>query len=213
MKKIFNIDIGNSSIEVLIIKKKKKNISLQVKPNLEVILSIPFSLSYSYGVKLIEDKKDWITEKLKKYSDLKINKGYYYLGTFYPLDTIKSILPKDVDIANLDSLEKWYLGELELLLKDSLKRYTKIMGVYPKKIKIKPLKSAWGICYSTGTITFNSNLIKTPKHIIDYLVVHELGHLKHPNHSKEYWNYISKFIENPKNCRKWLKNNGYKFNS
>jgi len=85
------------------------------------------------------------------------------------------------------------------------------MELYPKKIKIKPLKSAWGICYSNGTITFNLNLIKVPLDVIEYLVVHELGHLKHPNHSKEYWKYIGEYIENPKFYRRWLKKNGYKF--
>jgi len=85
------------------------------------------------------------------------------------------------------------------------------MDLYPKKIKIKPLKSAWGICYSSGTITFNLNLIKVPLNIIEYLVVHELGHLKHPNHSKEYWKYIGIYIKNPISYRRWLKNNGYKF--
>ena len=209
MKKKFDIKIDDTYREITIIKKKKKNISLQVKPNLEIILSIPINLSYSNGLKLIEDKKSWIEDRLKKYSDLEDNKGNYYLGEFYPLDTIKSILPENIDYDT--SLDKWYLEKLKIILEESLKKYTNLMGIYPKKIKIKPLKSAWGICYSTGTITFNSNLIKTPRHIIDYLVVHELGHLKHPNHSKEYWEYIGNFLETPKKHQKWLRKYGYKF--
>ncbi|UUV17114.1 M48 family metallopeptidase [Fusobacteria bacterium ZRK30] len=220
MIKKYKIVIGNKERELSIIKKKKKNISLQVKPSMEIILSIPIRISYSYGLKLIETKSAWIEEKLEKYASVLDNSGIYYLGKLYSLKREKSEVPIKImgqDIIFNDSeefdfhLNEWYHQKIKRILEGYLEKYTKLMKLYPKKIKIKPLKSAWGICYSSGTITFNLNLVKIPLNIIEYLVVHELGHLKHPNHSKEYWEYIGKYIEDPKSHRRWLRKNGYKF--
>ncbi|OQY42733.1 MAG: hypothetical protein B6227_01005 [Fusobacteriia bacterium 4572_74] len=84
MIKRYKITIGNKEREVIILKKKKKNISLQVKPSLEIILSIPMRVSYSYGLKLIERKYLWIEDKLEKYSSVSDVLGIYYLGELYP---------------------------------------------------------------------------------------------------------------------------------
>jgi len=220
MMKKYKVIIGNIDREVTIIKKKKKHISLQVKPSMEIILSVPMRVSYSYGLKLIEEKSAWIEKKLQKYSSISNNLGVYYLGELYLVKVEKSETPIKIVEQNIIFknskevnllLNEWYQQQIKRILEIYIEKYTKLMDLYPKKIKIKPLKSAWGICYSSGTITFNLNLVKVPLNIIEYLVIHELGHLKHPNHSKEYWEYIGTYIENPKSYRKWLRENGYKF--
>lgn len=194
---------------VTIVKKNKKNISLRVNPNLEIILNIPTRITYSDGLKLIEEKKKWIEKRIKKYSDFGTVNGVYYLGKLYSQNEIDTMISNDS--VHEISLEEWYQLKLKGILEDRVIKYSNIMALSPKKIRIKHLKSAWGICYSSGNITFNLNLIKMPLEVIDYLVIHELGHLKHPNHSKEYWAYIEKYLENPKSYRKWLKDYGYKF--
>ena len=220
MMKKYKMMIGNKEREITIIKKNKKNVSLQVKPSLEIVLSVPLNISYSYGLKLIENKSAWIDDKLKKYTSTFDNSKIYYLGNLYTLEEIISKFSIRIDETHLNFhnskdynhiLNEWYYQEIKTILGVYLDKYTKLMNLYPKKIMIKPLKSAWGICYSSGTITFNLNLIKIPLNTIEYLVVHELGHLKHPNHSKEYWEYIGKYIKNPEIHRKWLRKNGYKF--
>lgn len=220
MIKKYMIKIGNKKQEVTIIKKIKKNISLQVKPSMEIILNIPMRISYSYGLKLIKDKQVWIENKLEKYLSISDSSKVYYLGKLYPLKKEKSQISVKIEKESIISnnsntielaLNQWYQQKITKILETFLIKHTKLMGLYPKKIKIKLLKSAWGICYSNGTITFNLNLVKVPLDIIEYLVVHELGHLKYPNHSKEYWEYIGIYIENPKSQHIWLRKNGYKF--
>ena len=220
MIKKYKIKIGKNEQEIIIIKKYIKKISLQVKPSMEIILNIPMNISYSYGLKLIENKYTWIEDKLKKYISLSNNEGIYYLGKLYPLKKEKGYISVQIETENIISnnpntidlvLNQWYQEKITNILEKFIKKYSTLMDLYPKKIKIKPLKSAWGICYSSGTITFNLNLIKVPLNIIEYLVVHELGHLKHPNHSKEYWKYIGIYIKNPTSYRRWLRKNGYKF--
>jgi len=209
MKNHFKVLIDGKELTVTIIKKNKKNISLQVKPNLDIILSIPIRTPYSYGLEIIKEKMKWIESKVQKYSTYTPSDGVHYLGTLYSHDAINSMIIQDLNTTI--PLEEWYSLKLKDILDKKVKKLSQLMGVFPKKIRIKTLKSAWGICYSSGTITFNLNLIKVPLELIDYLVIHELGHFKHPNHSKEYWNYIGKYIEDPESYRRWLKENGYKY--
>lgn len=70
------------------------------------------------------------------------------------------------------------------------------------------MKSAWGICYKNKSITLNVLLICCPIEIIDYVIFHELCHLKHMNHSKEFWSEVKAFHPNYKEAKLWLKANG-----
>ena len=88
--------------------------------------------------------------------------------------------------------------------------FSQIMNVRYNSVKIKNYKSRWGSCSSKGDISFNWKIIFAPENIIEYLVVHELSHLIHFNHSKLFWSKVEEFQYNYKENRKWLKENGYK---
>lgn len=212
-QKIYKIIIDNKVVEVTITKKQKKTFSIIIKSHNQINLNIPHRVPYEDALKLMKTKDKWISQKLKKHSDVKKTDNYYFLGEEYSLNKIKDLAKNSGFLNNQKEfiLEEWYLHQLQPIIKGFIEKHAPTMSGYPKKINLKFLKSAWGICYSTGTITFNIDLIKTPKNIIEYVVVHELGHMKHPNHSKNYWEYIENFIENPKSSRKWLRDNGHKF--
>ncbi len=74
-----------------------------------------------------------------------------------------------------------------------------------REVKFRKMKSRWGSCSSLRVITFNSELIKVKKELIDYVVVHELAHLVHMNHSKNFHALVDKYISNSKEIRKELK--------
>ncbi|MDF2674900.1 MAG: hypothetical protein K0R09_3168, partial [Clostridiales bacterium] len=73
---------------------------------------------------------------------------------------------------------------------------------------VKEQKTLWGSCSSKDNINFNWKLIMAPQAVLDYIVVHELCHLKHRDHSKNYWNLVEQIIPDHKEKRKWLKENG-----
>jgi len=77
----------------------------------------------------------------------------------------------------------------------------------PKLVKIRSYKYRWGSCNSKGVITYNWKLIMAPESIIKYVVVHELCHRKHFNHSNDFWNEVSKYIPDYKNKKEWLNQN------
>lgn len=202
--------IDDSIYNVIIIKKSNKNTYLRVNDNLDIIVTTSY-LMPKYKIKsLLEQNKVTI----KKMIDKKINKStnFYYLGKKYDIiinDKISDILIKD-DILYAKSvtvLNKWLEKEINTIFNDRLKI---VYRTFEEKIpfpglKIRNMKSRWGVCNKKGYITLNSNLIKYSISEIDYVIVHELSHFVYFNHSKDFWNLVSKYCSNYKDCRKKLK--------
>ena len=80
------------------------------------------------------------------------------------------------------------------------------MGLDYSEIKYRKMKSRWGSCSSKRVLTFNTELIKINKELIDYVIVHELAHIKHMNHSKQFHALVEKYLPLSKRLRKELKN-------
>lgn len=88
-----------------------------------------------------------------------------------------------------------------------LQKYSAISGFKYKNLRIKKMKSRWGSCSSMGNLNFNIGLSLVPIRILDYVVVHELCHLKELNHSTKFWNEVGKLLPSYKSDRKWLRDN------
>ena len=105
-------------------------------------------------------------------------------------------------------IEKWYIQEAYKRLEEKVIRYSEIIRVSPREMKVRNYKTRWGSCDKKGRLTFNFHLIKAPHSIVDYVVVHELCHMLQPNHSKFFWDEVAKFDPSFKIHKKWLKDNG-----
>jgi len=77
-----------------------------------------------------------------------------------------------------------------------------------RRIQIRDTKSRWGSCSSSGTLSFSWRLIMTPPEILEYVVAHEVSHLKEMNHSKSFWHVVDQLVSDTKKSRKWLKHDG-----
>ncbi|MBN8649048.1 MAG: M48 family metallopeptidase [Caulobacterales bacterium] len=105
-------------------------------------------------------------------------------------------------------LGKWFREQSMKRLKSKVKKYSEIIRVKPKSIKVQKLDNKWGSCSPEGDIIFNWRIISAPHSIIDYVVVHELCHLIEHNHSENFWNHVSRIIPDYKKHKEWLKYNG-----
>ncbi|WP_320048022.1 M48 family metallopeptidase [uncultured Ilyobacter sp.] len=182
-----------------IIKKSKKNYILRIKDEISIELSIPKRDSYINGVNFISKNIETIEKKIIDYEKR--------LRIIKPEGTVKflgKLLPEKG--YNLSEREMEEEG-IKILL-NRVKKWSDIIGVCPLKVRIKPLKSSWGICYSNGNITLNIKLIKADPKIMDYVIIHELCHLLHHNHSKEFWDEVKKYFPDHKEAKKVLKNEG-----
>lgn len=90
--------------------------------------------------------------------------------------------------------------------------YHQLTGGTYHRITIRDQKTRWGSCSSNGTLSFNYRLMYAPPKILDYVVVHELCHLTHMNHSKDFWNMVASIMPDYKTCRSWLKEHGRELN-
>lgn len=100
-------------------------------------------------------------------------------------------------------------AEIIKLVEERASIHCQKMDLMPSKIVIKGQRSRWGSCSSrTRRITLNWRLAKAPVEIIDYVIIHELGHLKHPNHSREFWQFVAGYAPEYKKHRKWLRLRG-----
>ena len=224
MKYDFNIIIKRTN--------RKKTVSFRIK-NQEVIISVPKFLSDNEINNLVEIKIKWIKNKLalEKLNTVSIKRKYkngdifLYLGSEYSLKINKSyrdnIYIKDknliVEAKNVlatnnikNNIKNWYITESKKYLTKTNSYYEILIGVKSNKLLFGQYKSKWGSCNSKKTISYDWRIIMAPFEVIHYLIIHELCHIKYPNHSIYFWKYVEKYMINYKIQRKWLKNNSNK---
>ena len=224
MKYDFNIIIKRTN--------RKKTVSFRIK-NQEVIISAPKFLSDSKIYNLVEIKIKWIKNKLalEKLNTVSIKRKYengdifLYLGSEYSLKIKKSykdnIYIKDKNLIveaknvlaannNKNNIINWYISESKKYLTKTNSYYEILIGVKSNKLLFGQYKSKWGSCNSKKTISYDWRIIMAPFEVIHYLIIHELCHIKYPNHSIYFWKYVEKYMINYKIQKKWLKNNSNK---
>jgi len=172
------IRYGNSVIQYTVIKSKRRKTSEIRVDEKGVEIRTPFYKKDSDVQKIIHDQKNWIYKKQLLFKDRKKQRKRLYKT----------------------NLKDTYLE------KRTQKLASKI-DIKPSKVVVKSLKNRWGSATEKGVVTLNSNLLKAPKEVIDYIIIHELCHLKIKNHSPRYWNLVRKFMPNYQNKIAWLETN------
>ncbi|WP_448567004.1 M48 family metallopeptidase [Thalassotalea ganghwensis] len=102
------------------------------------------------------------------------------------------------------TLEQWFAKQAELVILPKVEKLSQQVGLYPKTVNIRQFKARWGSCDNFGKIQFNYLLLMVPDWVIDYVVVHELCHLKHLNHSRKFWQLVAQHYSNVEQAKKWL---------
>lgn len=226
------------TIDFKIIKKKKKNITIRISKNGEVVVTSPIYVDDKYIYNLVEGKANWIIEKLKEIEKIKnhIRKATYknggeieYLGRKLILDIFEDNVDKLSIYINENKLiiklpkhkrdlipEEMLKTEILRFLKEQAKVILKQRARFlsekykfePNRVVVKEQKTIWGSCSSKGNINLNWRLVMMPLEVIDYVVVHELCHLKHHNHSNRFWSLVNEIMPDYEERRRWLKENG-----
>lgn len=113
------------------------------------------------------------------------------------------------EIRRLEILEKRYKNAARARFESRAAYYHQFTGGYYTSVTVRDQKTRWGSCSSRGTLSFNYRLIFAPPVILDYVVVHELCHLTHMNHSTDFWNMVAEIMPEHKLYRKWLREHGH----
>lgn len=193
----FQIEIEEKIITVEL--KNRKNIKhcyLRIlKENLIEIKANRYFTLYD-AKKLIEKKFEWIKSSIKKLSKNSLNEDeFLYLGEIKKLE--------DFNIKNLDI---FYKKEIQKILPSKVEELSKKMQLFPTSISFRKNKRTWGSCNYKNGLNFNILLMKFPIEVMEYVIIHELAHIKHKNHSKDFWNLVEVYCPNYKEVEKRFKN-------
>lgn len=204
-------------------RKKVKNITIRVQSETLVTITAPTYVDDDCLKKVIKHCSKWIEEKIEiiKNRDTKKEETLNYLGECYPIELIHSekegvvlkegkayIYAGDTnDYRNIDFIIKeWYYKKSKEIFGYLIEKYEVITGNKVAAVKIKPMKTRWGSCNTIKSyINLNLNLIEKPIECIEYVVLHEIAHLTHPNHSAEFWNYVAYYMSDFEERRQKLK--------
>ena len=107
----------------------------------------------------------------------------------------------------LKAIDRWYRREARDRIEAVIAVEADRLDLHPKKVSIRDQKTRWGSCSTSGTLSFNWRLVIGPEHALRYVVIHELVHIRHHNHSRKFWNSLSEALPEWKDSAIWLRKN------
>lgn len=167
-----------------VIRSERKTVSLEISRDGEVLVRAPRRMPTSQIERFVQDKQAWLEKHLQK-------------------QTARPLLPL-LTQAEVQTLAELARQELPTLVA----YYAEQLGVSYGRVTVRAQHTRWGSCSSKGNLNFNCLLMLTPPSVREYIVVHELCHLKEMNHSARFWEQVARIMPSYKTPEAWLKENG-----
>jgi predicted metal-dependent hydrolase len=209
---------------------KRRSIGLRIDDR-GLTVSMPLRASESWLHSVLQDKAHWVVEKLdgwqsRKPTEVRWRDGEVvsFLGERLVLRVRQSLfaapiqqrgkelwvfVADDNDAAHIEQLVwQWYRQQAETLFAGRVAHYAPLLNVAPRVLKLSSAKTQWGSCTARGTVRLNEQLIRLPLRLIDYVVVHELAHLREMNHSAAFWSVVGSACPDYAKLRRELKSVG-----
>jgi len=207
---------------------RAKHVRLEVRPETGLIVVIPKSYRPERILGLLKEKRRWILGKLAMFGnarlptaneELKSGDTIAYLGKTLEVvtrqsnknaDSVKLERNKLIVTTRLENcrlalvVEQWFRTQAEGLIREKVDKLSGHLGVRYNRLIIRGQKTRWGSCSQKGNLSFNWKLIMTTENVIDYVIVHELAHLKEMNHSKKFWQLVAQHCPQWREHKKWL---------
>ena len=208
--------IDNKVYEVVIIKKRNKNTYIRVKDDMKIYVTTNYLTSKRYIKNLLDENYSYLVKMINNMCKKNEKKDLsFYLGNSYDIIFVNDLKRVDVDsdnlviyASNMRELNRWYN---KVIKETFIERFNYIYNIFDEvnvmpSLKIRKMKSRWGVYNRVKhSVTLNSELIKYNIRCLDYVIVHELSHVIHFDHSKKFWSLVSKYCNNYKDIKKELK--------
>lgn len=221
----FTLQSGERIPIIIETRRGVRNVTLRPKtaPHKEIHISKPWSTSTNFVLKFVESKQKWVEKILNSVPNrehLKPGDTIEFLGRNVLLkhdENIRSNKYIDTDKTTLcigggadmferrvrDLIKQELLDEIKQIIKTTQREY------WPKHISLRDTTSRWGSCSTTGTMSFSWRLAFAPYEVMRYVVMHELSHTKHMDHSPEFWATVSQLYGfGVERAKRWLSKNG-----
>jgi len=209
---------------------KRKTASIVIRSDNRIEVLAPPGMPAELIAGFVQDKRDWIHRKLHFNREIRTahvpktytaGEQFHLLGKPYTLQIrqgkrsiqhsehhlLVSHPSPDPDTIHRQ-ICRWYQQQADVHFNTRSRFFAAIIGKHPASVGVKSYKSRWGSCHHDGRIYFNWRLIMAPEWVVDYVVVHELCHLQHANHSREFRNLVQSVFPACREATTWLKING-----
>ena len=227
---------GTQKIEFKVVFRKRKTLSIEVESPSIITVIAPEGTPKDEIIDTVKKKSKWIVQKLYEIREVEYKKrdrqyingeSFVYMGRNYSLQIVideKNKVPvaklyqgkfrittytKDEEQLKI-ALEKWYKSKAKEKIQERIDYYQRYFKIPPTKVKIKDQKKRWASCTKDQELLFNWKCIMAPAPALDYIVVHEMSHLLHMNHSDEFWKQVKKVLPDYEKRKEWLRNHGVK---
>ena len=209
-----------------IIRSRRRTISLEITPDAALVVRAPLRASEAWILKLVEEKRAWIEKKIAETQNRPSpgeqrfvpGEQFLFLGSSCTLEVLEG---SDAGITLGDRLYigdrrlpecrallvAWYAQKAAEILPARVAGIAAILDYVPKKIRISDARRRWASCSTTGTLSFSWCLVLAPPEVIDYVIVHELVHIRQPDHSDRFWEKVKKAMPDYEQHRQWLREN------
>ena len=198
MEITFDYKLDGYTYKVLVIKKNNKNTYIKIKDDLTIYVTTNY-LTSKREIKIILDNEKEFLRKALSRTRKKLEKEelFYYLGEKYDIILVPfentEVSDGKIFVKDMKTLEKWLKKQMKRIFTERLEyNYNLFDEDIPfPKLKIRSMKTRWGVCNKRDdSVTLNSKLIKYSIHEIDYVIIHELSHFVHFDHSREFWETV-----------------------
>jgi predicted metal-dependent hydrolase len=217
-------------IEYTLRRSERKTASIYIERDGEVSVFVPDELTDLQVEELLENKRRWIYRNQAEWKDLNATRvqrefvngeGFLYLGRTYRLKLVDEqeallvlrdghfCLLSDGSTPNADAaFKEFYRNKGRVRISERVSFFEERMGVKCKSIRVMELKNRWASCTTDGGLNFHWKCMMAPPVVLDYIVVHELAHLIHANHTKAFWNEVDKVLPDYADLKEWLRVHG-----
>lgn len=183
-------EIETESFTYVIIRSSRKTMALEVRRDGKVVVRAPQSLSEEKIRRFVSEKAEWVLKNLEKADEIAEEH-------------------KGADRLSPDQ-RAYYQQQAAAVFEERAMHFARLIGVEFNRITIREQKTRWGSCSSNRNLNFNWKVVLAPPEVLDYVVVHELCHLKEMNHSPAFWEEVSRVLPDYEKQIHWLKENGWR---
>jgi predicted metal-dependent hydrolase len=225
-----DIVVGNETVVALVRESARtRRLRMTVRPGRPLELTVPRRTSTRALRQFLEDNSDWLGKKLAAAREAAARRpmlGLAQPGTVWLAgerltvvrgDGVKSVANRSgatlrisgpsEDIAG--AIDRWYRREARERLEASVARQSALFGIPYDRVSIRDQRTRWGSCSTRGTLSFSWRLVLSPPDVLEYVVVHELTHVRQPNHSRAFWGLLDQHRPHWREDAQWLARHGH----
>ena len=192
---------------------RNRNTYITITHNGEVCVRTPIKDEKRIRM-ILRERANWIRSQISVIASATmtyhtLGESICFRGECLPITQFSNLSETLKKAKNTIDIEKYYSifykNEAILTLPSRVSHYARKINLYPKEIKFKKMRRRWGSCSSEGIVTLNTMMMQLSYAHIDYIIVHELAHLRHMNHSRDFHTLVRSILENEQDLRRELK--------